>query len=174
MRMAVNNEVLALILGGGQGTRLFPLTQLRSKPAVPIGGQYRLIDIPVSNCLHADMRRIFVLTQFNSASLNRHIAQAYRMDLFSQGFVEILAAEQTPDNPHWFQGTADAVRQAARHFEGYDADYYLILAGDHLYRMDYGRVLDAHIDSRADITIAAQPVMIGDASSMGIFRFDRE
>ena len=114
--MAVNNEVLALILGGGQGTRLFPLTQHRSKPAVPIGGKYRLIDIPISNCLHADIRRIFVLTQFNSASLNRHIAQTYRMDLFSQGFVEILAAEQTPDNPNWFQGTADAVRQAARHF----------------------------------------------------------
>ena len=114
--VAVNNEVLALILGGGQGSRLFPLTQHRSKPAVPIGGKYRLIDIPVSNCLHADIRRIFVLTQFNSASLNRHIAQTYRMDLFSQGFVEILAAEQTPDNPNWFQGTADAVRQAARHF----------------------------------------------------------
>jgi glucose-1-phosphate adenylyltransferase len=171
--MAVNNEVLALVLGGGQGTRLFPLTQHRSKPAVPIGGKYRLIDIPVSNCLHADMRRIFVLTQFNSASLNRHIAQTYRMDLFSQGFVEILAAEQTPDNPNWFQGTADAVRQAARHFERYDADYYLILAGDHLYRMDYCELVDAHIDRRADITIAAQPVSVDDASSMGIFRFDR-
>ena len=114
--MPVNNEVLALILGGGQGTRLFPLTQHRSKPAVPIGGKYRLIDIPISNCLHADIRRIFVLTQFNSASLNRHIAQTYRMDLFSHGFVEILAAEQTPDNPNWYQGTADAVRQAVRHF----------------------------------------------------------
>src|SRR6266498_1460029 len=173
MRMAVNNEVLAIILGGGQGTRLFPLTQLRSKPAVPIAGQYRLIDIPISNCLHADVRRIFVLTQFNSASLNRHISQSYRMDLFSQGFVEILAAEQTPDNPHWFQGTADAVRQAARHFVRYDADYYLILAGDHLYRMDYTELVDAHVDRRADITIAAQPVTIEDASAMGIFRFDR-
>ena len=171
--MPVNNEVLALILGGGQGSRLFPLTQHRSKPAVPIGGQYRLIDIPVSNCLHADMRRIFVLTQFNSASLNRHIAQTYRMDLFSAGFVEILAAELTPDNPHWFQGTADAVRQAARHFVRYDADYYLILAGDHLYRMNYCELVDAHIDRRADITIAAQPVAPGDASAMGIFRFDR-
>ena len=106
---------------------------------MPIGGSYRLIDIPISNCLHADIRRIFVLTQFNSASLNRHIAQTYRMDLFSHGFVEILAAEQTPDNPNWYQGTADAVRQAARHFVRYDADYYLILAGDHLYRMDYSR-----------------------------------
>ena len=169
----MNNEVLALILGGGQGSRLFPLTHQRSKPAVPIGGKYRLIDIPVSNCLHADIRRIFVLTQFNSASLNRHIAQTYRMDLFSQGFVEILAAEQTPDNPNWFQGTADAVRQAARHFVRYDADYYLILAGDHLYRMNYGELLDAHIDRKADITLAAQPVSRDDASAMGILRFDR-
>jgi glucose-1-phosphate adenylyltransferase len=171
--MAVNNEVLALILGGGRGTRLWPLTQHRSKPAVPIGGKYRLIDIPVSNCLHADIRRIFVLTQFNSASLNRHISQTYRMDLFSPGFVEILAAEQTPDNPNWYQGTADAVRQAARHFVRYDADYYLVLAGDHLYRMDYSELVDAHLDRRADITIAAQPVTMSDASSMGIFRFDR-
>ena len=171
--MAVNNEALALILGGGRGTRLFPLTQLRSKPAVPIGGQYRLIDIPISNCLHADIRRIFVLTQFNSASLNRHVTHTYRMDLFSQGFVEILAAEQTPDNPNWYQGTADAVRQAARHFTRYDADFYLILAGDHLYRMDYTELVDAHCDRRADITIAAQPVTLDEASSMGIFLFDR-
>ena len=170
--MPVNSEVLAIILGGGQGTRLFPLTQHRSKPTVPIGGQYRLIDIPISNCLHADIRRIFVLTQFNSASLNRHISQSYRMDLFSQGFVEILAAEQTPDNPHWFQGTADAVRQAARHFVRYDADYYLILAGDHLYRMDYSELVDAHVDRHSDITIAAQPVAAGDASGLGVFRFD--
>src|SRR5215212_6367448 len=167
----MNSNVLAIILGGGQGTRLFPLTQHRSKPAVPIGGSYRLIDIPVSNCLHADIRRIFVLTQFNSASLNRHIAQAYRMDPFSQGFVEILAAEQTPDNPNWYQGTADAVRQAARHFVRFDADYYLILAGDHLYRMDYSEMIDDHCDRRADITIAAQPVTAADASAMGIFRF---
>src|SRR5437899_9430023 len=171
--MAMNNEVLAIILGGGQGTRLFPLTLHRSKPAVPIGGSSRLIDIPISNCLHADIRRIFVLTQFNSASLNRHISQTYRMDPFSQGSVEILAAEQTPDNPNWFQGTADAVRQAARHIVRYDADYYLILAGDHLYRMNYTELVDAHIDRRADITIAAQPVSIADASSMGIVRFDR-
>ncbi len=168
----MNNEVLAIILGGGQGTRLFPLTLHRSKPAVPIGGTYRLIDIPISNCLHADIRRIFVLTQFNSASLNRHVGQAYRMDVFSQGFVEILAAEQTPDNPNWYQGTADAVRQAARHFVQYDADYYLILAGDHLYRMNYSELIDEHIDRRADITIAAQPVTVDDATGMGIFRFD--
>src|SRR5690242_20678493 len=126
----MNNEVLSIILGGGQGSRLFPLTQHRSKPAVPIGGKYRLIDIPISNSLHADIRRIFVLTQFNSASLNRHIAQSYRMDLFSQGFVEILAAEQTPDNPNWYQGTADAVRQAARHFTQHHAQYYLILRSE--------------------------------------------
>jgi glucose-1-phosphate adenylyltransferase len=172
--MPMNTEVLAIILGGGQGTRLFPLTQHRSKPAVPIGGSYRLIDIPISNCLHADIRRIFVLTQFNSASLNRHISQAFRMDPFSQGFVDILAAEQTPDNPNWYQGTADAVRQAARHFVRYDADYYLILAGDHLYRMDYSELVDAHCDSRADITIAAQPISMDEASAMGIFRFDRD
>src|SRR6187549_3510035 len=140
----MNNEVLGLVLGGGQGSRLYPLTQHRSKPAVPIGGSYRLIDIPISNCLHADIRRIFVLTQFNSASLNRHISQTYRMDLFSRGFVEILAAEQTPDNPNWYQGTADAVRQAARHFVRFDADYYLILAGDHLYRMNYQELVDEH------------------------------
>jgi glucose-1-phosphate adenylyltransferase len=173
LRVAVNTEVLAIVLGGGRGTRLFPLTHQRSKPAVPIGGKYRLIDVPISNCLHADIRRIFVLTQFNSASLNRHIAETYRMDLFSHGFVEILAAEQTPDNSNWFQGTADAVRQAARHFVRFDADYYLILAGDHLYRMDFTEMVDAHIDRRADITIAAQPVTIEDAGQMGIFRFER-
>ncbi len=165
-------DVLAIILGGGRGQRLYPLTLTRSKPAVPIGGKYRLIDIPISNCLHADLRRMFVLTQFNSASLNRHIAQSYRMDTFSGGFVDILAAEQTPDNPNWFQGTADAVRQAARHFVGYAADYYLILAGDHLYRMDFGEMIESHVDRNADITIAAQPVTPDDATGMGIFLFD--
>jgi glucose-1-phosphate adenylyltransferase len=166
------HDVLTLILGGGRGTRLYPLTHMRSKPAVPIGGKYRLIDIPISNCLHAGLKRIFVLTQFNSASLNRHVAQTYRLDMFSDGFVEVLAAEQTPDSSAWFQGTADAVRQAARHFAGYDADYYLILAGDHLYRMDFCELIDAHIESQADITIAAQPVGPADATQMGIFRFD--
>jgi glucose-1-phosphate adenylyltransferase len=166
------NDVLTLILGGGRGTRLYPLTNTRSKPAVPIGGKYRLIDIPISNCLHAGLKKIFVLTQFNSASLNRHVAQTYRLDLFSDGFVEVLAAEQTPDNSDWFQGTADAVRQASRHFSGYDAEYYLILAGDHLYRMDFNELVDAHIESQADITIAAQPVAAADATHMGIFRFD--
>ena len=166
-------SVLALILGGGQGSRLFPLTQLRSKPAVPIGGKYRLIDVPISNCLNAEIRRIYVLTQFNSASLNRHVSQTYRMDLFSSGFVDVLAAEQTPDSEAWFQGTADAVRKARRHFEPHDAEYYLILAGDHLYRMDYRRLLEAHIQQNADITIAALPASSGDATSMGIFTFDR-
>jgi len=169
--MPLNEQVLALILGGGQGSRLFPLTLYRSKPAVPIGGKYRLIDIPISNCLNSEIRRMFVLTQFNSASLNRHVSQTYRMDLFSRGFVEILAAEQTPDNPNWFQGTADAVRQAERHFVLYDADYYLILAGDQLYQMDYNDLIAAHVASKADITLAALPVTTEEASSMGVFRF---
>jgi glucose-1-phosphate adenylyltransferase len=168
----MSQDTLAIILGGGQGSRLFPLTATRSKPAVPIGGKYRLIDVPISLCLHADIRRIFVLTQFNSASLNRHISNTYRLDHFSGGFVEILAAEQTPDNPHWFQGTADAVRQAARHFAQHTAEYYLILAGDHLYRMDFCDLIDAHKALGADITIAAQPVDPETATQMGIFRFD--
>jgi glucose-1-phosphate adenylyltransferase len=166
-------RVLALVLGGGAGSRLFPLTQLRSKPAVPIGGKYRLIDVPISNCLHADLRRIYVLTQFNSASLNRHISDTYRMDLFSSGFVEILAAEQTPESQAWFEGTADAVRKARRHFEAQEAEHYLILAGDHLYRMDYTRLLDAHVERHADITVAALPSTPADATAMGIFTFDR-
>ena len=168
----MTSDTLAIILGGGQGARLFPLTATRSKPAVPIGGKYRLIDVPISGCLHADIRRIFVLTQFNSASLNRHISNTYQLDMFSGGFVEILAAEQTPDNPNWYQGTADAVRQAVRHFTQHEADYYLILAGDHLYRMDYSELIDAHKDRHADITIAAQPVDPATATQMGIFRFD--
>jgi glucose-1-phosphate adenylyltransferase len=166
------NDVLTLVLGGGRGTRLFPLTHMRSKPAVPLAGKYRLIDIPISNCLHAGLKRIFVLTQFNSASLNRHIAQTYRLDMFSEGFVEVLAAEQTPDSSAWFQGTADAVRQAARHFKGFDAEYFLILAGDHLYRMDFNELIDSHIEGNADITIAAQPVSADDATQMGILKFD--
>ncbi len=166
-------DVLAIILGGGRGTRLFPLTHARSKPAVPIGGKYRLIDIPISSCLNSEIRRIFVLTQFNSASLNRHISQTFRLDGFSMGFVDIIAAEQTPDNHGWFQGTADAVRQARRHFESLDADYYLILAGDHLYRMDYAELIESHTDRHADITLAAQPVGFDEATQMGIFRFDQ-
>ncbi len=170
----MTSDTLAIILGGGQGTRLFPLTATRSKPAVPIGGKYRLIDVPVSSCLHADIRRIFVLTQFNSASLNRHISGTYRLDRFSRGFVEILAAEQTPDNPNWYQGTADAVRQAVRHTTRHEATCDLILAGDHLYRMDYRELVDAHKAQGADITIAAQPVDADTATQMGIFRFDRD
>ena len=169
----MSKDTLAIILGGGAGSRLFPLTATRSKPAVPIGGKYRLIDIPISGCLHADIQRIFVLTQFNSASLNRHISNTYRLDRFSHGFCEILAAEQTPDNPNWYQGTADAVRQAARHFSQHDAKYDLILAGDHLYRMDYAALVDAHRQQQADITIAAQPVDPDTATQMGIFRFDQ-
>lgn len=170
----MTSDTLAIILGGGAGTRLFPLTAHRSKPAVPIGGKYRLIDVPISGCLHADIRRIYVLTQFNSASLNRHISNAYRLDRFSGGFVEILAAEQTPDNPNWYQGTADAVRQAARHFVDHEAQHYLILAGDHLYRMDYCELVEAHKKSKADITIAAQPVDSDTATQMGIFRFSAD
>jgi glucose-1-phosphate adenylyltransferase len=169
----MTKDTLAIILGGGAGSRLFPLTATRSKPAVPIGGKYRLIDVPISSCLHADIQRIFVLTQFNSASLNRHISQTYRLDRFSQGFCEILAAEQTPDNPNWYQGTADAVRQAARHFVQHTAKYDVILAGDHLYRMDYAALVDAHTQQEADITIAAQPVDPETATQMGIFRFDQ-
>ena len=168
------NDTLAIILGGGQGSRLYPLTATRSKPAVPIGGKYRLIDVPISGCLHAEIRRIFVLTQFNSASLNRHISGTYRLDRFSGGFVEILAAEQTPDNPNWYQGTADAVRQAVRHFTQHDAEYELILAGDHLYRMDYAALVAAHKAHHADITLAAQPVDPETATQMGIFRFDND
>jgi glucose-1-phosphate adenylyltransferase len=172
--MRQTSDTVAIILGGGQGSRLFPLTATRSKPAVPIGGKYRLIDIPISGCLHADIRRIFVLTQFNSESLNRHISATYRLDRFSGGFVEILAAEQTPDNPNWYQGTADAVRQAARHFSQHPAEYELILAGDHLYRMDYADLVDSHRRSGAEITIAAQPVDSDTATQMGIFRFDSD
>ncbi len=167
-------DVLAIILGGGQGKRLYPLTYRRSKPAVPIGGKYRLIDIPISNCLHAGIRRIFVLTQFNSASLNRHVNQTYRLDHFSQAFVDIIAAEQTPETTNWFQGTADAVRRAMPHFISLHADHYLILAGDHLYRMDFDEMVQAHVSSGADITIAAQPTTAEDARGMGIFRFDRK
>jgi len=166
------HDVLTIVLGGGRGTRLFPLTHQRSKPAVPLGGKYRLIDIPISNCLHAGLKRIYVLTQFNSASLNRHISQTYRLDLFSEGFVEVIAAEQTPEGERWFQGTADAVRQAARHFRNIDADYYLILAGDHIYRMDFGELIESHIERDADITIAAQPVTPDEANQMGILRCD--
>lgn len=163
-------EVLGVILGGGRGTRLFPLTQRRSKPAVPIAGKYRLIDIPVSNCLNADLRRIFVLTQYNSESLNRHLAQTYKFDMFSSGFVTVLAAEQTDDSPDWFQGTADAVRQSLRYFSGHRFRDVLILSGDQLYHLDFRRMVDAHRQQRADVTVAVKPVGAEHAPGFGILR----
>jgi len=167
-------NVIAIILGGGQGSRLFPLTASRSKPAVPIGGKYRLVDIPISNCMNSDIYRMFVLTQFNSASLNAHIKNTYNFSIFSHSFVDILAAEQTPDNPTWFQGTADAVRQCMPHFCNHDFDYALILSGDQLYQMDFNEMLEAHIDADADITIATLPVNDKDAPEFGILKTDSE
>lgn len=168
----MKNRTMCLILGGGAGSRLYPLTEMRSKPAVPIAGKYRLIDIPISNCLNSDLRRIFVLTQFNSASLNSHIKNTYHFDHFGTGFVELLAAEQTLANRNWFQGTADAVRQILPRLENYDYDTLLILSGDHLYQMDYGRFLDTHLDTNADISIATIPVGAKDASEFGIMKVD--
>src|ERR1700675_1629892 len=138
----MSQEILAVILGGGAGSRLYPLTSSRSKPAVPIAGKYRLVDIPISNCINSGINRILVLTQFNSASLNKHIKNTYQFSIFSSGFVDILAAEQTPDNPTWFQGTADAVRQSLRHIRSYEYDYVLILSGDQLYQMDFSEMID--------------------------------
>lgn len=166
-------DVLGVILGGGKGTRLFPLTLIRSKPAVPLGGKYRLIDIPISNCINAGINKIFVLTQFNSESLNRHINQTYRFGLFSQGFVDILAAEQTPESVRWYQGTADAVRQTLRHMLNYQARHVLILSGDHLYRMDYERLVRIHQETKAGVTVCVIPVGIGEASSFGILKMDQ-
>jgi len=166
-------KVLAIILGGGAGTRLYPLTKLRAKPAVPIAGKYRLIDIPVSNCINSDIFKIYVLTQFNSASLNRHISRAYNFSAgFAEGFVEVLAAQQTPENPNWFQGTADAVRQYLWLFQEWDADEYLILSGDHLYRMDYGDFVRRHRETGADITISVVPMDHRRASDFGLMKID--
>src|SRR5215212_3237295 len=165
-------NILAVILGGGAGTRLSPLTLLRSKPAVPLGGKYRLIDIPVSNCINSDILKIFVLTQYNSASLNRHIAQTYRFSQFSDGFVEILAAEQTPENPQWFQGTADAVRQVLPHIRDWGIDTLLILSGDHLYRMDYRDFLERHHQSNADVTVSVIPCAPAAAEEFGLLKTD--
>ena len=162
--------MLSVILGGGAGTRLFPLTATRSKPAVPIAGKYRLVDIPISNCLNSGITRMFVLTMYNSASLNRHIKNTYHFSAFSTAFVDILAAEQTPDNPKWFQGTADAVRQGLRHVEPFPSDYVLILSGDQLYQIDFQDMLQSHKDSGADITIATIPVAEKDASEFGILK----
>jgi len=166
----MKKRILALILGGGQGSRLFPLTRERSKPAVPLGGKYRLIDITVSNCINSDIHHIYVLTQFNSASLNRHISQTYRFSGFSNGFVEILAAEQTLENKNWFQGTADAVRQVMIHIDDFNPEHVLILSGDHLYQMDYSLFYEQHLQSNADVTISVIPTDESRASSFGLLR----
>ncbi len=167
-------NVIAIILGGGQGSRLYPLTETRSKPAVPIGGKYRLVDIPISNCMNSDIYRIFVLTQFNSASLNAHIKNTYNFSIFSHAFVDILAAEQTPDNPTWFQGTADAVRQCMPYFLNHNFDYALILSGDQLYQMDLNEMIEDHIKNEADISIATLPVNDKDAPEFGILKTNSE
>jgi glucose-1-phosphate adenylyltransferase len=165
-------RVLAIILGGGAGTRLYPLTKQRAKPAVPLAGKYRLIDIPVSNCVNSEILKIYVLTQFNSASLNRHISRAYSFSGFSDGFVEVLAAQQTPDSPSWFQGTADAVRKYLWLLEQWDIDEFLILSGDHLYRMDYRLFIERHRETNADITLSVVPIGEKQASSFGLMKID--
>lgn len=165
-------DVTAVILGGGRGKRLFPLTLERSKPAVGFAGKYRLIDIPISNCINSGIKRMFVLTQFLSASLHRHIMQTYQFDTFSDGFIDILAAEQTPQGDEWFQGTADAVRATLRHTMYYGAEQILILSGDHLYRMDYGELIDYHIEKVADITVCVYPVPREEAPELGLLKVD--
>ena len=170
--MAQKENVVAVILGGGAGSRLFPLTRERSKPAVPLGGKYRLIDVPVSNCINSSVTQIFVLTQYNSASLNRHISQTYRFSSFSSGFVEILAAEQRKDSPDWFQGTADAVRQILPHLRDWRVKTLLILSGDHLYRMDYRSFLERHYSTDADVTISVIPSRPEDAEGFGLLKTD--
>src|SRR5687767_9166513 len=172
--MSSKRNLLAVILGGGAGSRLFPLTRDRSKPAVPLGGKYRLVDVPISNCINSDVIRMFVLTQYNSASLNRHIATTYRFSPFADGFVEILAAEQTPERPDWFQGTADAVRQVLPHIRDWRIDTLLILSGDHLYRMDYRKFLARHVETNADITISVIPIPPDSASEFGLLKTDPE
>jgi len=165
-------DVIVVILGGGRGARLDPLTRLRAKPAVPIAGKYRLIDIPISNAIHSGMERMVVLTQFNSVSLHRHITRTYKFDIFSRGFVQILAAQQTPSNASWFQGTADAVRQNLHVIESMPGDLVLILSGDHLYRMDYGNLLRDHIEQDADVTLAALPCGADEIAQFGAVRVD--
>jgi glucose-1-phosphate adenylyltransferase len=174
-RQPVNtSNVLSVIMGGGQGTRLFPLTKERAKPAVPLAGKYRLVDIPISNCINSGLRRIYLLTQFNSASLHRHISQSYKFDHFSGGFVEILAAEQTFADTSWYQGTADAVRKNLIHFLNHDFDFLLILSGDQLYRMDFRNIIAQHIESDADITVATIPVTRRQSESLGIMQINEE
>jgi len=170
----LRNSTLAIIMGGGAGSRLFPLTKDRAKPAVPLAGKYRLVDIPISNCINSGVRQVFVLTQYNSASLNRHIARTYKFDQFARGFVEVLAAQQTPEGERWYQGTADAVRKNLRYFLESDHEYYLILSGDQLYRMDFRLVMTQHLDTGADLTIATLPVNERDARSCGIMKTDDE
>ncbi|RMF20596.1 MAG: glucose-1-phosphate adenylyltransferase [Cyanobacteria bacterium J083] len=166
-------RVLGIILGGGAGTRLYPLTKLRAKPAVPLAGKYRLIDIPVSNCINSDIVKIYVLTQFNSASLNRHLNRSYNFSGFTEGFVEVLSAQQTKDNTSWFQGTADAVRQYIDLLSDWDVDEYLILSGDHLYRMDYGDFVRRHRETKADITLSVVPIERKRASAFGVMKIDK-
>jgi glucose-1-phosphate adenylyltransferase len=174
-RQSVNtSNVLSVIMGGGQGSRLFPLTKERAKPAVPLAGKYRIVDIPISNCINSGLRRVYVLTQFNSASLHRHISQSYKFDHFSGGFVEILAAEQTYTDASWYQGTADAVRKNLIHFLNHDFEYLLILSGDQLYRMDYRQIIHQHIETKADITIATLPVSRRDSQSFGIMHMNED
>jgi len=168
----INDKVLSIILGGGQGSRLYPLTENRSKPAVPIAGKYRLVDIPISNCINSDIKRMFVLTQFNSASLNKHIKNTYHFSFFSSAFVDVLAAEQTIHSGEWFQGTADAVRQSMHHFMAHDFEYALILSGDQLYQMDFNEMITAHEESGAEISIATYPVNAKDATSFGVLKTD--
>jgi glucose-1-phosphate adenylyltransferase len=172
--MPAKHNLLAVILGGGAGTRLFPLTQQRSKPAVPLGGKYRLVDVAISNCINSDVFKMFVLTQYNSASLNRHLAQTYRFSAFSNGFVEVMAAEQTPESPQWFQGTADAVRQVLPHIRDWGIDTLLILSGDHLYRMDYRKFLARHFESDADVTVSVTPCDESAAADFGLLKTDND
>ena len=163
-------NVLTLVLGGGRGTRLYPLTHYRAKPAVPLAGKYRLIDIPLSNCINSGLNRMYVLTQFNSVSLHRHIRRTYAFDSFSAGFVEILAAQQTLDTENWYQGTADAVRQNLRYIDQAEYEHVLVLSGDQLYRMDFRQLVKTHQDSKADVTIAVLPVSQSQASGLGVLR----
>ena len=172
--LSFSRNTLSIILGGGQGTRLFPLTRDRAKPAVPLGGKYRLVDIPISNCINSGLQRIYLLTQFNSASLHRHISQSYKFDHFSGGFVELLAAEQTFSNVSWYQGTADAVRKNLMHFRNTSFDYVLILSGDQLYQMDFREILQSHVENSADLTIATIPVPTREASALGILQTNEE
>ena len=174
MLQNISKSTIAVILGGGAGTRLSPLTANRSKPAVPIAGKYRLVDIPISNCMNSDIVRMFVLTQFNSASLNTHIKNTYHFSSFSKAFVDILAAEQTPDNPAWFQGTADAVRQILHHLEEHEFEHVLILSGDQLYQMDFRLMLKNHIDKKVDISVATIPVGDREAPEFGILKVDEQ